>query len=651
MELIRWIAAISVGGCVSAAAPVWASDSDASTVISKKNERVETRDTVENVVVTGARIEGANAAQTTVLDADDMRLINSASSVDLLRNSVGIDVVQPGGPGGVTELFIRGAESNFTVVTVDGVRMNDTTHSRGGGFDLSTLNPDEIERVEILRGPLSAIYGSDALAGAINIKTRDPRASAPFVGRVEGGNDGFLRAYTGVTFPVSAQANGPVASVSASYLDAGEPVPHSTAKTRTFAAKLDWLRSEDRKIDYSVRKVNRQRSGYPSASGGYEYAVSDELETAEADDLTAAAHWQERFSEALLMDVRLTHFNRSENVDSPAVDGGVLGAPIPAAQSESELRRNKFEGFAVWQAAKASSAPLKIVLGASIETEHGENTTVYDYGFPLEGAFDLSRDTHAVFTELNYHKADGLDVFASARWDKTENVEGELSSKLALRYPLAESTFIGFSWGEAFKLPSFYAVADSLVGNPDLLPESSDTMELLFEQFLLNSKLKLTGTVFDSSYTNLIDFDFATFKMVNVASVDVTGAEAEALYRIKPNIELGIHTTYTDYHVEEGEPLDGRPNWRGGLFGEWHTGDWSSRLHWSMSGKRTSTSTATGRVELDAYHRLDLAIGKRMSDKLTLSLNVDNLFDETYYDEVGFPSAGVGARLGVSYRH
>lgn len=617
-----------------------------------KAEASKKEDVIENVLVTGAKISGAQVAQSTVLDADDIQLLNSASSVDLLRNSVGIDVVQPGGPGGVTELFIRGAESNFTVVTVDGVRMNDTTNSRGGGFDLSTINPDEIERVEILRGPLSAIYGSDALAGAINIKTRDPRDAAAFSGRAEGGSEGFQRAYAAVTAgKKNTDGSSPVASLSAAYLDAGEPVPGSTSTTRSVAAKVDWMRTQTRELDFSLRSVKRSRSGYPSASGGYDFAVSDDLETSEASDLSASAHWRERVSQAITVDIRTTHFKRDEQIDTPAVDGGVLGAPLPAAQSDSELTRNKMEGFVVWDVQRNTAHPIKAVLGASAETESGKNNTVYDYGFPLEGEFDLSRDTHALFAEFSYQPISGVDVFASTRWDKAETVDAQLSSKFAVRYPIAEATIVGASWGEAFKLPSFYAVGDSLVGNPDLAPETSDTLELMLEQFLLAGKVKVTGALFQSSYENLIDFDFETFKMVNVESVDVSGAEGEVLVRVQPNLEVGVHSTYTHYDVHAGEDLDGRPNWRGGLFSEWHFADWSARAHWAATGKRTSTSTATGKVNLDAYHRLDIAIGKRLNSNVTLSVNMDNVLDKKYYDEVGFPSAGVSGRVGLSIRY
>lgn len=602
---------------------------------------------IETVLVTGARIDGAKAAQSEVIDAQTITLQNSATALELLRNRVGIDVVQPGGPGGVTELFIRGAESNFTVVTVDGVRMNDTTNSRGGGFDLSTINPDDIERVEILRGPLSSIYGSDALAGAINIKTKSPRNAAPFAARLEAGNDGYIRAYAGAAV---GNGDGPAARFSAAHLDAGEPVPGSTAITESYTAVVDWVNTAARSIDMSVRKVDRQRTGYPAASGGFEYAASDELEEAKADDLGAGFNWREVLTERVTLNVQANHYARDEYVNSPAVDGGVLGSPIPAVVSDSSLTRNKLVAFSTL----TLTPQTRIVAGVSTEAERGENHSEYDYGFPLPASFDLQRDTQSLFAELNYAKPQGVDVFVSTRVDTSEQLErqqSEVSSKLAVSYPLFENGRAGLSWGEAFKLPSFYAVGDSLVGNADLKPEKSATTEAFLEHFFSGGKLRVSGAVFKSDYTNLIDFDFATFKMVNLEKVEITGIELEALSRFTPNFEVGGHITYTEFDVQSGEALDGRPNWRGGLFSEWHRGSWSARMHWAFTGARSSTSTATGKVELESFSRVDLAVAKQVAKRVSVSMNIDNMLDENYQDEVGFPSPGVGARLGVSYTH
>lgn len=129
---------------------------------------------VEELIVTGTRLpiaatEFAGAA--TVIDADEIAARADNGVVDLLRAVPGIQVVQPGA-GGVTQLFMRGAEPNYTVFLVDGIEVNDPTNSRGGSFDLAALSLADLERVEIVRGPQSAIYGADALAGVVNLISR-----------------------------------------------------------------------------------------------------------------------------------------------------------------------------------------------------------------------------------------------------------------------------------------------------------------------------------------------------------------------------------------------------------------------------------------------------------------------------------------------
>ncbi|MEJ0061027.1 MAG: TonB-dependent receptor plug domain-containing protein [Terricaulis sp.] len=111
-----------------------------------------------------------------------------------MRQVPALRCLRQAGQGAISEIFLRGAESNFTVVLIDGVRVNDTSNARGGGFDFSTLNPDEIERVEIVRGPLSAVHGSDAMAGLISIETRLPGEEPVTRFRGEIGAEGYSRA-------------------------------------------------------------------------------------------------------------------------------------------------------------------------------------------------------------------------------------------------------------------------------------------------------------------------------------------------------------------------------------------------------------------------------------------------------------------------
>lgn len=603
----------------------------------------ENQTQVESVIVSGARLDNAQAAQSTVLDQDDIRRRSPASTADLLRNNVGIDLVQPSGPGGVTELFIRGAESNFTVVSIDGIRVNDTTNSRGGGFDLSSLNPDSILRVEIMRGPLSATFGSDALAGAVNIVTRNAQNSAPVSGRVEVGSEDYRRAYAGLSV---GEATGLSSTVTLAYLDAGEPVQGSTSESASINAQVDYVAEDGSRLDTSVRLSNRDRSAYPASSGGARLAESDALEYAESQDLSLGARWRQPLGENWDLDVQINHFDREETVDTPAIAPGVVGSPVPAMVSESELERDRLTGFVSYD----FSSELQLAFGVDVEQEQGSNDSILDFGFPVPAGFDLSRDTQAAFAEMNWESVSGINLFVSTRYDDVEDADGESSSKFALAYkPRGGMTRLGVNWGEAFKMPSFYALGDALVGNADLEPETSTSSEVFVEQFIADGKWRISASAFQSDYENLIDFDFMTFSMVNRGEISISGLELESVWRVSPNLELGAHVTQTDYDLDEGENLDGRPEIRGGLFGEWRSASWSARAHAYHSGERTSSSNATGQVELDAYTRVDAVVVHSISRDLDLSVSVDNLFDEDYEDEIGFPSLGRIFRVGIAF--
>src|SRR6266702_4040490 len=127
----------------------------------------------ENVIVTATRLSDEQAgSNVSVIDAQTIQARNPGSIVDLLRDLPGAFVQQSGGRGSVVSLFTRGAKPNFTLVLLDGVKANDPTNTRGGSYDFSTLDLNDIERIEFVRGPASAIYGSDAVGGVINIISR-----------------------------------------------------------------------------------------------------------------------------------------------------------------------------------------------------------------------------------------------------------------------------------------------------------------------------------------------------------------------------------------------------------------------------------------------------------------------------------------------
>jgi vitamin B12 transporter len=177
---------------------------------------------------------GQTTAPVTIISREQIAAEQATSVTELLRQVPGVHIDQAGARGGISSVYVRRSDPNFTVVLIDGVKVNDPTNSRGGSFDFSTLSTDNIERIEIVRGPLSAVYGSDALGGVINIITR----------RGEGGPQGSVEASAGRfgAYRTLLQANGTLGvldyAVSGSYLDNGIPVEGNRFRGATLQANL-----------------------------------------------------------------------------------------------------------------------------------------------------------------------------------------------------------------------------------------------------------------------------------------------------------------------------------------------------------------------------------------------------------------------------
>src|ERR1700759_2303093 len=172
----------------------------------------------EHVIVTGTRLVGQDSdSNVSVIDAGTIAARDPAVAVELLRDLPGVFVQQWGGRGSVVSLFPRGAKPNFTLVLLDGVKANDPTNPRGGSYDFSTLDVADIDHVEMVRGPASAIYGSDAVGGVINIVTRHGGAQTQAGLDAQGGSLGFLRAEGHVGGPIG-DATG---NLGLSYRDSG----------------------------------------------------------------------------------------------------------------------------------------------------------------------------------------------------------------------------------------------------------------------------------------------------------------------------------------------------------------------------------------------------------------------------------------------
>lgn len=600
---------------------------------------------IEPVQVTASRLPEPPPISLTVIDAPAIEHQHSVDVLDLLRVTPGISATQPGGPGGITEVFLRSAESNFTVVLIDGVRVMDPSNPRGGGYDFSTLNTDEIERVEIARGALSAVHGSDAMAGVINIVTKRPSAEPIATVRAEGGSDEFQRASARLSGPLSEDVRG---SLKASYVDFGDAVEGNTQRLASVQADVDFgsVHSGIGNVRSGVRYAERDRRAFADASGGPLFAVLRDTELSHAEESSAWAHATRALTPEWSMDVTTSYFSRREETDTPAIAPGIFEG-VPATLSDSRFRRGQVTVNHRYEA----SPKLQIGGGVDVQVEDGKRDGEVDLGFAtLPSNFDLDRVIRALYTEARYDFQNGFELFGAARVDDSNEDTARGSGRLAASYRFAGAgTLLHASWSNGHKQPSFYALGDTLVGNADLRVETSETWEVGVEQPLADSRMTATLTAFRSRYEDLIDFDFATFRLVNRSRADIEGIEASLNAHVTETLTARLHATFSEIDLGEAETtLLYRPESYGGLQLAWTPVEgWSLHGQLQYVGEREGSSVPTGPLTLGSYERVDLAMSYEVNALATVFIAADNVFDEDFEEAVGFPSAGRQFRVGA----
>ena len=237
---------------------------------------------IETVTVTGTRIS-ANGnpvnGLTTVITREMIESRADENVIDLLRGQSGVHVAQAGGRGGIASVQLRGGDPNFTLVLVDGVKVNDPTNARGGSFDFSSLPLAQIERIEIIRGAQSSVYGSDGLGGVVSISTREPSTAGGSVD-VALGESGFRR--TSVSLSSSLIDTSQFNVTAASEDDGDMPVGNAFSNdSLTVAYSLD----DGEALSLSVRGLfsSTESEGFPDDSGGQRLSVLRELGDRETD--------------------------------------------------------------------------------------------------------------------------------------------------------------------------------------------------------------------------------------------------------------------------------------------------------------------------------------------------------------------------------
>ena len=580
----------------------------------------------------------------TVLDRAAIEASGARTVAELLRFAPGVDVTSGGGRGGLITAQIRGGDPNFTLVLLDGVPLNDPTYQVGGVFNLEGLPAFAIERIEIVRGPLSSFYGSTGLAGAINIITRAGETGAPRWEAEAWGGDASFRKLSGA---VSGGGKGGSWRVGGTWEEEERRIAEESFRGLNVHGNLSSDLSPRARLEVRTRAASWDADDYPDASGGPVYG-SGELRRSENREASLGTELllgaPERRRHRLTASVYRHEMDRT----SPAV------APLVPPSAEETVFTVARLG---WVSTLWSSPGIDLSAGVDVQRERGGNDSVLllppDFGGEVPGSYGITRTLPGAFAEMVAERG-GFVFEAGSRFDFPEEGAAQWSPRLGVSRRWG-ATRVHASAGRAWKLPSFFALASppALGGNPDLRPETVLGGDLGVERAFRAAGIEADVTLFYNRYDDLIDFDFQTFTHLNRGEVEARGAELSLGWR--PAGSVSLHASATWQEVEDltsGARLRHRPRWVGGARLDWRPRDrLEARLDFQAAARSFDEQIPVPeRDTVPGYGVLGLAGSYRVTERWRVVGRIDNLADRDYETLIGFPGPGRSIRLGVAVR-
>lgn len=587
-----------------------------------------------DVVVSATRVStdiDTVASSISVITDNDIAHRQTRTLSEVLSGVPGVHVSRNGALGKGVNVFMRGAKSDHILVLIDGVEINDPM-GPGRGASIADIGVDNIEKIEVLRGPQSALYGSDALGGVVNIITRKGKGARGITLSAEAGSF--------ETYRESAELQGVLDDIDYSFsLSRVDSAGISMASEKngntekdgywnnTFSAKLGWNPAEDFGLSLVLRYIDSESDLDSGVEDTLDYVAATEqmFVRSEADIWLLDSLWQQKIGVSYSTIERL--------YDQPA----------DRSSFDSELLKSD------WQNNVFLTDSHIVTLGAEYEKEQGQSSTVGTYSSEFARK---SAEMAGVYLQDGMTLKEVLSVSASARLDHHDSFGDEFTYRLAPVYEVSKTgTRFKGTYGTGFKAPSLYQLY-SPYGSEDLKPVRNESFDVGVSQDLFSDKLVFDVVYFENQFEDMISYDYATSLYGNISEAESKGFEVIASLKADEDITLNVSYTFTDAKDKDtGEALKRVPEDRVALNASYTPGKVSANIGVVYVGARRDMDfSADQSITLTSYVMVDLAASYDFTDAVQVFGRVENLLDEDYEEVYGYGTPGLGVYGGVKIK-
>jgi vitamin B12 transporter len=558
----------------------------------------------------------------TVITREEIEDAQEESVADLVRRAPGVTVMRAGGDGSATSVFTRGTDSDHTLALFDGVRLNSPYF---GGYDWSLMPTAGLERVEVVRGPFSALWGADAIGGVINVVPARAATglSTSLVG--EAGEDGWRR-FDGA---VGYGDGGFDLYASAFEREGRGELANSDFSATQVLLDAGWSWADGRRVAVLVQQLETDL-GIPFSSPG----VATPRRRQSADQRLFALPLTIRIGPSWRMDVVASTVERELRFRDPDDPWGFTRSDTEADTFQARL------------ASHHRVAGHDLSWGG--EWRRDEVSDRSSFGANLVGR---TAAVASLFAQDLWRLGDAVIVIAGVRWDDADRWGSEVSPRLAAGFNVATGIELRAAFGHAFRQPSVGELYFPFSGNPDLAPEEADSVEVGVGWTVGRSRLHLDG--FATDIDNLVDFDNVNQVFANVTEARTRGVEAGWEMVLAGGTGSSLELTWLDTEDADGRSLLRRPAFsaawtlHGGL-GERFSGDLT--VLW-VGARDDVDPTTFARTELGGHLTASLATAVAVMEGLELTLRAENLADREYQEVAGYPAPGRRVVAGLRWRH